>query len=109
MMQEDRVEWHLRNWAGWTRAYKPNLGMPKRSVALSSTRSMDFDEMCEEADEYAAAATEAAIDSLPPAQAAAVNRRWLDAVYRFPRDNYIDVYRLALSKLAISLDAQGLV
>ena len=104
-----RVEWHLANWARWTRAYSPKLELPGRAVGLSSSSSKDFDEMCEDADNYAAQVTEAAIMDLPPAQAAAVNRKWLDAVYNFPRDNYAEMYALALKFLSKKLDAQGLV
>ncbi len=108
-MNKDRVESHLDNWASWMRSYKPRLGLPSRAVALASNASQDFEDLCEVADSYAAKATDAAIDNLTPSQQAAINRKWLDAVYRFPRDNYLDSYNAALQKLAPQLEAQGLV
>lgn len=109
-MNHERVEWHLENWANWSRSYRPALGLPSRALALASNSSRDFDEMCDEADSYAAKVTEAAIENLVPAEAAAVYRKWdICSVYRFPRHNFIEMYTAALQKLAISLDAQGLV
>jgi len=108
-MQLDRVEWHLENWATWARSYHPRLGMPSRALGLATTGLSDFDDLCEAADSYAAQATDAAIDNLTPAQSAAVNRKWLDAVYRFPRDNFIDSYADAIKRLGPLLDRQGLV
>ncbi len=106
-MKTDRVEWHLYNWSGWMHA-APKLGI-ERFPVLASNASQDFDEMCDQADQYAAKATDAAIEDLLPAEQAAVYRKWLDAVYQFPRHNFLDMYQSALKKLAPKLDAQGLV
>lgn len=48
----------------------------------------DFEEMADGADKEAAKMTDAIVRGLPPAQSAALHRKWLHAVYRFPRDNY---------------------
>lgn len=104
-----RVEWHLDNWSAWVRAYRPRLGLPGRTIGLACSGSSDFEDLCQEADGYAAKATDAAIENLSPAEAAAVNRKWLGAVYRFPRNNYPELYAQAVGKLGAALEKKGLV
>jgi hypothetical protein len=106
---DDRIEWHLENWANWMHA-KPRMGFDKKSTVLASSSSRDFDEMCEEADLYAARATNAAIENLTPAEQAAIERKWdICGVWNFKRQNFLEVYWSGLKKLGPMLDAQGLV
>jgi hypothetical protein len=108
-MTPSRVEWHLDNWSAWVRAYRPKLGFPSHAMGLACVGASDFDDLCQEADSYAAKATEAAIENLSPAEAGAIHRKWLDAVYRFPRNNYPALYAQAVGKLGVALEKKGLV
>jgi len=108
-MTPARVEWHLDNWSAWMRAYRPRLGLPSRSLGMACSGATDFEDLCDEADSYAAQATNAAIENLTPAEAGAVNRKWLDAVYRFPRNNCPELYAQAVGKLGAALERRGLV
>jgi|HubBroStandDraft_1064217.scaffolds.fasta_scaffold18336_4 hypothetical protein len=77
---------------------------------MSGTGMTDFQGMTEEADDYAARATDAAINSLAPAQKAAIERKCdLCAAFSFPRHNFLDMLQMGLKRLQALLDAQGLV
>jgi hypothetical protein len=108
-MTPSRVEWHLDNWSAWVRSYRPKLGFPSHAMGLACSGACDFDDLCREADSYAAKATDACIENLNPAEAGAVHRKWLDAVYRFPRNNYPEMYARAVGSLGVALDGRGLV
>lgn len=109
-MTEDRVAWHLDNWESWCASYSTRLGISPKSAGMAPAGMNDFEGMCFDGDKYAAQVTEAAVYSLPPAQAAAIERKWeLCAAYRFPRDNYAEMLALAMKRLAVALGAQGLV
>ena len=109
-MIEHRVLWHLENWSDWQRSYHMRLSLPSRASAMAGTGMTDFECMCEEGDSYAAKATEAAINSLAPAQRGALERKYaICSVYQFPRQNYVVMLDQAMKRLPALLDAQGLV
>lgn len=109
-MVESRVLWHLDNWADWQRSYHIRLGMPARASCMSGTGMTDFEGMSEDADSYAANATEAAVTALAPAQRGAIERKYgICAVYQFPRHNFLEMLTGAMKRLPMLLDAQGLV
>ena len=109
-MIESRVLWHLDNWADWQRSYHLRLGLPARASCMASTGMTDFEGMADDADSYAAHATEAAITALAPAQRGAIERKYeICAVYQYPRHNFLDMLRQGMQRLSTLLPAQGLV
>ena len=103
------VDWHLRNWQRWMRVTNLGLSYPSRSAGLESggVSSADaFDLLCEDADEQAAVALNAIIDSLAPDETAAINHQYLHAVYRM-RDFQGSLDR-ALAKVWRGMLARGI-
>jgi hypothetical protein len=110
-MIDDRLAWHLENWRKWMRSGAlKGLGAPGKSCGfVGGGYNNDFDSMCEIADDRAAEAMDAMIDSLPPVQQGAVHHRHLHAVYRFPRGNFIAALELAYATLRAGMSGRGLV
>lgn len=80
------AEWHLQNWAKWMRAASMRLGYPSKSAGLQCggiSGEDAFDHMCEEADSYAAKASDSSIESLAPREQGVIHHFYLHAVYRF--------------------------
>lgn len=87
-MTDDRLQWHLDNWASWHMARGQSLGggYPTRaSGGVRSIASQDFDTMVEAADIHCAEAVEAILDGCTVVQRCAVHHFHLGAVFRFPR------------------------
>lgn len=83
MTDSAAVEYWLAQWADWMRQHSERLGYPQRALVCSSGgASEEFDALVERADMQAVIATDAAIRSLEAIEQAAVNHRWLAAVYR---------------------------
>lgn len=79
------VDFHLRNWAIWMRHPGLRLGYPARSAGLQCggiSGHDAFDELCEQADEHAAIVINRIIDDLETDESAAINHKYLHAVYR---------------------------
>lgn len=99
----------LEDWARWSRGYTLKLGYPSRAAVLSSGYvSMAFDEMCERADHERCKIIDALVDDLEPSQKAAINRRYLHAVWRFPRNNYPEMLAAAHDELLRKMPMRGL-
>lgn len=103
----DRVEWHLANWQSWMHTGRSVDRLPRRSVAIGNSGSSSFEDMTDASDVRCAMITDAIISDLPPAQACAVMRRYLDSVYRFPRDNYADMLEKAKRQIGSKLAIRG--
>ena len=84
----DRVEWHLHNWKTWMHTGRSVDRLPRRSTAIGNSSSSSFEDMTDASDIRCAAIVDAIINDLPPSQSSAIHRRYLSAVYRFPRNNY---------------------
>lgn len=90
-MNEDRVSWHLDNWAYWQRAPEAGRGAAPRgypsaaSSGMGIQRRSNFDSMCDTADARCARAVDAILDGLRPIERASVHHFHLSAVFRFPR------------------------
>jgi hypothetical protein len=106
----DWVDWHLENWARFTRlkTYRHELDYVV-SHFLSVAGSMDFDGMCAVADENAAKAVDAILDGFPSAQQCAVRKIHLGEAWQFPRNNMDELYDIARESLGIELHARGFV
>lgn len=101
----------LEDWAKWNAAYV-GIQCSSHSVGLTSgyAASKTFDDMLAEVENSVAQLVEAAIDDLPPGQAAAINRRYgICAVFRFPRGNYEDLLLDAHETLMKTLPKRGVV
>lgn len=103
------VDFHLRNWAKWMRQPSLKLGYPAKSCGLESgfvSGEDGFDILCEQADEQAAVLMNAIIDGLEPDETAAINHKYLHAVYRL-RDMEASFER-ALGRVWRGMLARGL-
>ena len=82
----------LEDWARWQRHedYGMRLGYPTHSAGFGGRGGIhSFEDLCEEVDGETMRTVDAAINDLPPAQRAAIMRRYgVASVFRFPRYNY---------------------
>lgn len=109
--EEDRLEHHLENWARWMRSGGfTELQAPSRAAGCTSWGDAWDDETVYEAnDRRCAVIMDAMVKSLVPAQKAAIHKRYLHAVFQFPRDNYAEQLTLAKVKLRSMMHGRGLV
>lgn len=102
-MTEQRLDWHLENWAEWQQRDRVGTGHNRRAsggMISGSHYGRPFDEMVQAADAKCAAAVEALLDGCSPAERCAVHHRYLAAVFRWRGiDPILDpVKALALSE-----------
>lgn len=108
-MTEDRVEWHLWNFANWERGgWRGQLAMPSRSGCVQVDHA-DFDKMVEEADRRCAEATGAVISALPANERAAVHAKHLETLWTLPERVLGLYYRSAVGLVGRGLDRRGIV
>ena len=100
----------LEDWAAWVRSYRMNIGWRSRSVGMESGYcSKDFDSMLSDVEDELFRKVDAAINDLPPAQCAAINRCYgICAVFRFPRMNYQQLLLEAHESLLVSVSKKGI-
>lgn len=104
----ERLSVVLEDWADWSRRYHTRCGYERASLCGEVPLSKDFESMCAQSDSVKNAAVDAAVDSLPPAQGAAIMRCYgLAAVFRFPRANYAEQLDLAHGTLMKTLPRRG--
>lgn len=106
--EERRIDVALDTWAQWAQAPDGSMGYPGHSAVMQNGTGDAWDVWCDEADKALAKAVDAILWSMPPAPRAAVHRRYLDAVFRFPRDNYPECLADARQRIAIGLRKRGL-
>src|SRR5689334_1767432 len=94
--QLSRVEVFLVRWAAWTRAHKPKLGYPAKSPGFATGGINCYDDLQESADDHACRTMDKLVEDLKPAPRAAVRHCHLGEVWRFPRNNYDELYEEAL-------------
>lgn len=100
----------LTDWADWMGGYRPNIGYPQRVPILATGGGQTFDEWGEQEDNTKMKSIDASVDSLQPAQKAAIHRRFnICGVWRFPRDNYAEMLRSAYEALTITLKRKGVL
>lgn len=86
----ERVEFHLANWRTWMHTGRSVDRLPRKAMFCGISHSTSFEDMTEASDDRCAAIVDAIISDLPPSQSSAIHRKYLHAVYRFPRNNYAD-------------------
>ena len=101
----------LESWAEWHHTDTDiDIGYPSRSAGFQPTGLTSFEDMCDRADQQAMRAVDAAVGSLPPAQAAAVYCMYgISNVFRFPRNNLESLFDEALMRLSVVLRSKGFI
>jgi hypothetical protein len=112
MKSEDtfiRIDEVLQKWAEWHRTQDlVDVGYPKTAAGFFSNGLKTWDDLCSSTDNATMATIDACVTSLPPPQAAAIERAYgLCAIYRFPRGNYQDCLENAMVALSVSFRAKG--
>ncbi len=86
-MTNERLAWHLANWADYMKQPSHKLGYPSKSMCMSSGGASgedEFDIMCTDADIKCAQAIDSIIDSLSMPQRTAINHVWLSVKHHYP-------------------------
>ena len=100
----------LEDWAKWQSTWRPKNGFKSRSAGFAALGLSSFEDMCERSDSITMKTIDASIDSLEPAQSAAINRRYgVCAVFRFPRNNYESTLIEAHARLIVTCKRRGVV
>jgi hypothetical protein len=99
----------LRDWAEWHRTQEiDEIGFPSKSAGFLNGGLKSFDDLCERVSNTKMQSIDSCVQSLPPAQAAAIERAYgLCVVYRFPRGNYLESLDNAMVALSVSFRAKG--
>lgn len=83
-LSDERLDWHLENWARWECSnWDAELAY---SLSEGFSYSQDFDDLCMKMDAECAYKTKAAIESLTPVESCAVFNKMIRSVFRFPED-----------------------
>lgn len=108
-MTNDRLEWHLGNWAVYMQHDNARLGAKISSLYGSGGVSGEdeFEIMCEVADKKAAQAIDACIESLKKPQRTAINHVWLGVAFFWPTHD-MD-YDDAINSLLSLAEKRGMV
>ena len=100
----------LEDWAKWQSSYREKTGFKHKSAGFISGGLSSFEDMCEQSDNATMRTIDASIDSLLPAQAAAVHRKYgVCAIFRFPRANFEQILEQAHDRLIITVKRRGVV
>lgn len=90
-MPEFRLEFHFDNWKRWMKKDDVTDGAPgKAAGCVGGGYSRTFDEMVDAADIRCAMIVDALVSSLTPVERAAVNHKYLYAVFRYGRGASLD-------------------
>ena len=105
----ERLVMLLKDWAHWMDGYQLKIGYPRKSLGIESGYvSSSFDDMVDSVESEMFRLIESAIDDLPVAYKAAINRCYgLCTVFRFPRLNYEDLLIAAHDELMKTLPKKG--
>lgn len=107
-MSEARLEWHFDNWRRWMRNDTVTDGAPHKAAGcVGGGYSQSFDDMADASDIRCARVLDALVSSLSHSERAAVNHRYLYAVFRFPRENFEELLNGARLKIAKWLVERG--
>jgi hypothetical protein len=86
-MTDERLAWHLGNWADYMKQPSSKLGYPSKSLCIASGGASgddEFDIMCDEVDAQCAQAIDSIIDSITLPQRTAINHQWLNVAHHYP-------------------------
>lgn len=106
------IERHLAVWARWMRRDRDELaGYLKRSPGMVGFTHQDGrgDHLYDKVDGWIAGAVDSCMESLLPAEWAAVQNHWHLAVFRFPRGNEGSLYLSAKVRLIPMLRRRNVV
>lgn len=105
------IDAHLRDWARSIRTggLRELMAPSHASGFIGGGYSADSDTRDREGELYAVRVVDGLVSSLTASQQCAINHRYLDAVYRWPRDNYVEQLQAAVMRLAAGMSARGLV
>ena len=78
----------LEDWASWQSGYSPKLGYPSRAAVIATSASSTFEDMCDSLDADLCRAVDTAVYDLSIHHRSAIMRRYMAAVFRFPRLDY---------------------
>ena len=107
MMADERLAFHLDNWAGYQHGGE-RLGAPGNSSGIVGCGNNDFESMVQAADRRCAEAVDALITGLALAQQNALFHRYLHAVLRFNRNDYPENLDLAREAVRVGLHMRGI-
>lgn len=103
-----RLEWHFDNWRRWMRKDDVTDGAPGKACGcVGGGYSQTFDDMVDAADVRCAGIMDALVNSLTPAERAAIYHEYLYAVFRLTRGNFAQTLETARLRLAVWLVARG--
>lgn len=106
-MTDERLAWHLGNWADYMKQPSSKLGYPSKSLCMSSGGASgedEFDILCNEADVNVAKTMDGIIDSITLPQRVAVNHVWLNVKHHYPtqeldlEEAYKNIIKLCLKR-----------
>lgn len=108
-MSEGRLEFHMDNWRRWMRCDDVTTGAPNKAAGcVGGGYSQSFDDMADASDVRCAMIVDALVSSLTHIERAAVNHKYLYAVFRFHHQaSFESTLQRARTKLAEWLVARG--
>ena len=86
-MTDERLAWHLANWADYMRQPSHKLGYPAKSLMIATgggSSDEEFEIMCDEVDTKCAQSIDSIIDSITSPQRTAINHVWLKVKHHYP-------------------------
>lgn len=107
-MTEEKLTWHLDNWAAWMKGALNDGDYSSRASVCGSTSSREFDAMVAEADTRCAVAVSAIVDELPRQQEAAIHHFHLAGAYRL-RGDVLEHYALGREAVRVGLNRRGIL
>lgn len=109
-MPDDRLDWHLENWALSHRGGTFERGLPKKSIGFAHA-SQDFDQMADSKEKDSASTVDTIVEDIRKknvaAHAALCNRYGLARVIRFPRNNEAECLVRGREYVRAGLEGKG--
>ncbi|MDE3023581.1 MAG: hypothetical protein KGI54_17310 [Pseudomonadota bacterium] len=105
-MTDEKMDWLkglLEDWAVWMRSGGQVQGYAHRSAVFSAAGTKNVEDTEREVFMSTCSAVNACIDDLSTIQQCAIQKRYMYAVWRFPRDNYAEQLLKAHELLLISV------
>jgi hypothetical protein len=108
-MNDQRLTYLLESWRDWMREsdHRAELGYPSTAAGIRWRPPGDFDSMVATLDDTMALAVDAAVDSLPALERAAVNAVVIGPMRWKRYESVYEVYQRARGLLKITLHARG--
>lgn len=107
-MDEGKVIFYLELWADWMKSDNSKLGYKTKSTGFMSGSIHSFEDLEDEVDGKSAKIVDKCIDDLSPIERTAINVRWLNERTLINPIMIDTHYGVALNKLAIKLQENGL-